>query len=519
MEDDTLNDTYNTIKIGNEKYLVNRTEKTLQKLESFECLVPHYDSNTGLCLKLISDNKEKIEKLPPHMLETVIIPKSKSFSGKSDETFTLKSSASNSTSSKDLEKKFSIKKEYVEALNKMIYAYGFEKPNTIQTVGILPLINGSDCMIQSKSGTGKTHTFLIGLLWNFDPSNDSLQYLILTSTHEIATQIYQHVQKLVKSGVRTVLCIGAGNKSGGFKATKSIQSERQELQQAQIIVGTVGKTYDYLCVKAMIKNPTDLRAICMDEFDHLVSPQRNSNNHNAYGTKPEDQINSIMQKIPPNAQRAFFSATVTEDSIFTIKSYFRSSTYSVGNPFMLFLEEDNYLLAGIKHYYVELDSFESKKEALLQLLSRLRIPQLIIFVNKTETAGALVDYLTREQRIAIPCAAFHGQLSKNERDTIYSDFKVGKYRFLISTDVLSRGIDIHTISAVMNFDMPNTSETYIHRIGRCGRHGRKGIAINFILISENKHARINEMEKVLFINDHSNNNKMIPLPNNIEDLL
>ncbi len=490
----THDEEFEIIQVGNDKCEVNRNMHNLQQIYSFDDLLPFYNDTDGFHLKITENGKTKTEKINKRVIEYTKIPGSQ-----------------NMSRSEYCQAQCSIKHQQVQQLVRNIYSTGFEKPSEVQMLGILPLINGSDCVIQFKSGTGKTHTFLLGLLWGLDTNNKSLQYLILTSTHEVATQIYDHVIKLVSSDVKVSLCIGAKKQTGGFKSSKPISTERAELSAAQIIVGTVGKTYEYLCVKFMIKSVSGIKAICMDEFDQLVTPQKNKNSREI---KTEDQIKAIVDKMPAHAQRVFFSATRTEESDSIVASYFRPYNEETEKPFILVLQKDNYLLSGIKHYYVVLGSLDNKCDAIVELLNRMRISQLIIFVNSTHAACMLTSYLS-EQEIPIPSIAFHGTLSSVEREKIYSEFKSGKFRLLVATDVLARGIDVHTINAVINFDMPNALETYIHRIGRCGRHGRKGVAINFVLANRDT----DEMLKVNEINMHGGLNQMTELPQNIEDLL
>lgn len=489
------------MQIGDETCLINRNQHTLQRLSKFEEIYPHYDTENKLHCKM--DNGD-------------ICPLNKCIISYTNMQGKNKSEIKNMSDDEYFRVLCETKQKHIDTILRNVYAYGIQKPSIIQQMGLLPLINGQDAIIQFKSGTGKTFTFLIGLLWGFDPSNESLQYIFLTSTHEVATQIFDLVRVLLPIA-NVSLCIGGTKQqSGGFKTNNrqtSLNEKRSELRKAQIIVGTVGKTYEWMCIKKMISSFEHVRAICMDEFDQLVSPQKTRNS--SYEVKTEDQVRCILSTIPSYSQRVFFSATVIPDSDIIAKSFFRTYEEDVGEPFMLLLSEDNFVVNGIRHYYVQFDTNESKCDALVDLWGRMRNGgQGIIFVNRTDSASKLQAFLKTELK-GVEFGIFHGGMDGVTRDKIFQDFRSGACRYLIATDVLSRGIDVHSINFVINFDMPDKLETYIHRIGRGGRYGRKGIAINFVLINN----EMDEMLKVNEINLRGKMNKMEALPSNIEDLL
>jgi superfamily II DNA/RNA helicase len=229
------------------------------------------------------------------------------------------------------------------------------------------------------------------------------------------------------------------------------------------------------------------------------------------------QMAQIIDKIPEDTQRVFCSATVTTDALSIANSYFRpySIEMSIGRKLVVLLDDDDYTLDQIRQYYVVCQNQTDKENNLRELLSVLKITQGIIFANKIETADHLRMMLSHFQ-FPIPTAIFHGKLSGVERESIFTDFRKGRYRLLIATDVASRGLNVDGINVVINFDMPNDLPTYIHRVGRSGRHGRKGTAISFIL---HDGGRNREMEKVDNINECSQNSKMTALPDRIDDLL
>lgn len=286
--------------------------------------------------------------------------------------------------------------------------------------------------------------------------------------------------------------------------------DRTKISKATVIVCTIGKFYDILCIKNWI-NLQYLKAICVDEFDNIISSQSRARNIN--GMTTEDQMDLIMKKVPQSTQRAFFSATTLAQSKHKASGYFRKYNKKLGESLVILLKETDFTLDSIKQYYVTCESIDDKKEILLDLISQCRIAQCIVFVNHINTVAEIKNFLS-EQRIKIPCGVFHGELSSKDREGTLASFISGNIRLLISTDITSRGIDIQSINLVVNFDMPNIRETYVHRAGRAGRFGRKGVVISLLIVNSN----LNETEKIHQINEISTG-KMNTLPEDIADLL
>ena len=383
------------------------------------------------------------------------------------------------------------------------------------------LIQGRDALIQFKAGTGKTHAFLFGLLWHFDPADDALQYIYISTSHEVATQIYEQAVFLLPKVTNVVLCIGQKKETvstGGFRTPigtstlnnrfKTLKEERDEIAKAQVIVCTVGKFYDYLCNRKIITSVQYLKSICIDEFDNIISSHSKSNFMNT-----EEQVREIMKIIPRTAQRTFFSATALDHSAKLARGYFRTYSEEVGDAFIVLLDTGDYTLESIRQYYVKVNDINDKKVALLNLLKKCHIAQGIIFTNRIDTAND-IKMLLDEQEVSIQSAVFHGNLPTVERKMIHNNFIANKIRLLISTDLTARGLDINGLNIVINFDMPDVLETYIHRVGRSGRYGKKGVAISLVLINN----KLNEMIKVASINEYSKYSKLDVLPTNIAAL-
>jgi ATP-dependent RNA helicase len=426
----------------------------------------------------------------------------------------------------------------IEARNRQVrdiitrtYEIGYQTPAPIQKICIPQIISGADCVIQSKSGTGKTHSFTFGTLYHFDIKNPNLQHVYVTSSHEVARQIHQHVCSLLSKDAKVTLCIGngIGNQTHDSHLTigtsslisqPSGGSNRDEISQSQIIVCTMGKFYDTLIKRKWIKLDY-LKTFCVDEFDKIIA----SKNYPSTSMSTEEQMDRVMANIDDidkrdrhdtnekyQIQRLFFSATVTRKSLDKARSYFRPYSDNIGPDFMILVKTEDTTLDGIRQYYVNCISHSEKKDILLDLLSLCRIAQCIVFTNKIDAAIDIKRFLDNKQ-IPITCEFFHGEMSASDRKQIHSDFVSGKIRLLVATDVMSRGLDLQSINLVINLDMPPNLETYIHRIGRSGRYGRKGVAISMIMETDRDQSLFKQ------INSISKSNKLEHLPADLENLL
>ena len=505
--------------VGGFNYQVNRRPDQLSIMTDFSSVIPYYDDIDGLHLKATSEKAQKDNDIIP--LKDMV-------------SYTLRIDAANQMSKEQYLATYAEKRaEHVKNVSlKKTYAKGFEKPSPIQAISCVEIIKRTDCMIQSKSGTGKTHMAVFGLLWHFDYRNPNLQYVFMANTHEVANQFYEQIQTMLihdnknYATAKISLCIGhkPSTATGGFKSTtlmgtstlggrKSLREEIDEIKNAQILVCTMGKFYDFFINKKdkKIVNVSNLKAICVDEFDTIVISNKRSNTMST-----GEQMAAIMQEIPETAQRVFCSATVPQEASNTAFQYFRDYTLEGEEPFVVLLNEGDFTLDQIRQYYVVCEYYSQKGEILLDLLKQLRIMQGIVFTNRTDTAIELKKLIDTED-IHISSAVFHGNLSETERQRIVQDLTSGKIRLLISTDIAARGLDIHGVNIVVNFDMPEFPETYIHRVGRSGRYGRKGVGISFLLV--NPATGDNEMEKKMYIDKCSKNSKMEDLPSDLAGLL
>ena len=341
------------------------------------------------------------------------------------------------------------------ALLRGIYAFGFEKPSPIQKKGLIPLIQPGhkgkrrDIIAQAQSGTGKTACFGVGSLQIIDHELEATQVLILAPTHELASQIKGVITDIGRfEKVKVQLLVGG----------TSVDSDRQKLDEdpPHIVVGTPGRVHDMIRRKYLKTEKIDL--IVLDEADEMLSA----------GFK--DQIYKIFQYMHNDIQIGLFSATVPE----TLEQL---TTKFMRNPIKILVKADMLTLQGIAQYYIRLDSDEHKYATIKDLFEGLTISQAIIYCNSTRRVDDLEEAMVQDN---FPVKKIHGKMEESERKDVHKDFKNGGCRVLITSDLFARGIDIQQVSVVINFDVPKSEHTYLHRIGRSGRWGRKGIAINFV---------------------------------------
>lgn len=331
-----------------------------------------------------------------------------------------------------------------------IYAMGFENPSPIQSKAILPIINEKDIIAQAQSGTGKTAAFTIGALSRINLKSDTTQVLILSPTHELTKQIASVISGIgsMMEGLKVKILIGGS----------SIEQDAISLKKTvpHIIVGCPGRVYDMMYRNYIISK--NIKLMILDEADEMLS----------FGFK--EQVYDIFTHCDSNVQVALFSATLPSN-IYSITSKF------MRDPIKISVTADNLTLEGIKQYFIAVNDDREKYDVLKNLYSFIELSQCIIYSNSVKRVVELFEAMKQDQ---FPVCAIHSNMDKVERDIAFTEFKSGKARVLISSNVTARGIDIQQVSVVINFDIPKDVHTYIHRIGRSGRWGRKGTAINFI---------------------------------------
>ena len=331
-----------------------------------------------------------------------------------------------------------------------IFAYGFEKPSPIQQKAIKPIILGKDVIVQAQSGTGKTATFTIGALSNIVVSNNSTQVLVLSPTKELALQtsnVFESLGRMME-GLKVKTYYGGSNVEEGGNFFKKNGNH--------VICGCPGRVYDMMRRdKISCKN---IKIVILDEADELLSPLF------------KEQIYNIFQSLNGDVQVVLVSATLPDSIKPIIDKIMR-------NPVKIMVKREMLTLEGIKQYYVAVEDDREKYMALKNIFSHLSVSQCIIYCNSIKRVQDLYEAMNDDE---FPVCRIHSNMDKVEREKSFNDFRWGKSRVLISSNVTARGIDIQQVSIVINFDLPKDVNTYLHRIGRSGRWGRKGVGINFI---------------------------------------
>ena len=330
-----------------------------------------------------------------------------------------------------------------------IYAYGFEAPSPIQIKAIQPFLAGRDVIGQAQSGTGKTGAFSISVLQRVDLSMGT-QALLLAPTHELVMQIEDVMRKLgaFMPGLLVRSAVGGTAVSDDIVYIKT--------HAPQIIVGTPGRICDLLHRHAI--KYEDLTMIVMDEADELLS------------TGFRENVQSIFSFVSPSAQVALFTATLPDDIVALSRLLMR-------DPFRITMKPAELNIEGIQHYYIKINNDYEKFNNIKDLFATCVVSQCIIYVNNINKVIELYRDLVAED---YPVSCIHSAMSKVERAREFQAFQRGTSRLLISSNITARGIDIQHVGMVINYDIPFDVNTYLHRVGRGGRYGRKGIAINLL---------------------------------------
>jgi len=361
-----------------------------------------------------------------------------------------------------------------------IFAYGLEAPSPIQSKAIIPLLNGKDIIGQAQSGTGKTATFCIGALNKIDWEVKSSQVMIIAPTRELAFQITDVINNLAHFfpdfSCKTLV--------GGSPVTADIEDLKK---MPKVIVGCPGRICDMFRRKQI--DGTRIKMLILDEADEILSKGF------------IDQILNIIEFISnADLQMGIFSATMSDNIHLLAKQYMK-------DPITISVKPESLTLEGIKQFYVPVEDDKMKFDTLLDIYGSLSVTQSIIYCNSVKRVEELKIALDSEN---FSTTAIHSNMPKDERNKNFQDFKTGKSRILISTNVTARGIDIQQVGVVINFDLSKDIHTYLHRIGRSGRWGRKGLGINFI--SRRDIFKIKEIENYYLT-------QIDPLPQNFNLLI
>ena len=358
--------------------------------------------------------------------------------------------ADNDYTPKEFDKWEDLESIISEELMRGIYAYGFDSPSLIQRKALLTIFDKKDIIAQAQSGTGKTGVFTIGVLQKVNTETNKTQAMILAPTRELAKQIFDVITSIgsMVKDIRFHLLIGGTSTDEDAHQLKTILPH--------VIVGCPGRVYDMMRRNHIVSK--DINLLVLDEADEMLS----------VGFK--DQIYNIFQFLNSDVQVGLFSATMPNELQSLTDKFMR-------NPVRILVKSEMLTLEGIKQYYVALNDDSQKYATLKDIFNIISMSQCIIYCNSIKRVMDLTDAMTND---GFPVCCIHSNMEKSKRDEAYTDFKAGKHRVLISSNVTSRGIDVQQVRTVLNFDLPKCIFNYLHRIGRSGRWGRKGTAINFV---------------------------------------
>lgn len=356
-----------------------------------------------------------------------------------------------------------------------IFSCGYENPSPIQQKAIMPIIKGRDIIAQAQSGTGKTAAFTIGALSQLDLSRNETQVLILSPTRELTMQTSNVVKNLgvMMHGLRVQTLYGGLHvEEGNGFINRNIP---------HIICGCPGRVNDMIRRDRI--NIEKIKLVILDEADEMLSS----------GFK--EQIYNIFQRLNEKIQVALFSATIPSHLIAVINKIMQ-------DPVNISVKSEMLTLEGISQYYVAVEDDRQKYATLKHIFSFLTVSQCIIYCNSVKRVADLHEAMLEDN---FPVSCIHSDMDKAARDKAFNDFRCGSSRVLISSNVTARGIDIQQVSVVINFDLPKCIHTYLHRIGRSGRWGRKGVGINFITRRDVQKMREIESHYVCEIRELPNN--------------
>jgi len=341
-----------------------------------------------------------------------------------------------------------------------IFQKGFEKPSPIQEEAIPIILQNRNVLARAKNGTGKTAAYIIPCLEKTDTTKEHIQVLILIPTRELALQTSAIVKEI--GGEMGVQCMVT---TGGT----SLKDDIMRLYNAvHIIVATPGRILDLASKK--VADLSKCKMIIMDEADKLLSAEF------------QPVLEEIIKLCDPSHQICLFSATFPV----TVKGFCQKH---VPKPYSINLM-DELTLRGITQYYAFVEE-RQKVHCLNTLFSKLEINQSIIFCNSVNRVELLAKKITE---LGYSCYYIHAKMQQNNRNRVFHEFRNGATRHLVTSDLFTRGIDIQSVNVVINFDFPKNSETYLHRIGRSGRFGHLGLAVNLITYDDRHSLRRVEQE-------------------------
>lgn len=331
-----------------------------------------------------------------------------------------------------------------------IFEKGWERPSPIQEASIPVALSGRDILARAKNGTGKTGAYSIPLLEQIDTTQDHIQAMVIVPTRELALQTSHICNELAKHiGVKVMVTTGGTNlKDDIMRIYETVHA----------VIATPGRILDLMEKKVAIMDKC--RMLVLDEADKLLSQDF------------KGMLDRVISYLPPERQILLYSATFP----LTVEQFMQKHLRS---PYEINLM-DELTLKGVTQYYAFVKE-RQKVHCLNTLFSKLQINQSIIFCNSTQRVELLAKKITD---LGYSCYYIHAKMAQAHRNRVFHDFRAGLCRNLVCSDLFTRGIDIQAVNVVINFDFPKMAETYLHRIGRSGRFGHLGIAINLITFDD-----------------------------------
>lgn len=377
---------------------------------------------------------------------------------------------------------------------KAIESLGFFKPSPIQEKAIPVMLEGHDMIGQAQTGTGKTLAFGSVLLSKITKTKDKPQAIVISPTRELAVQIYEELKRLSKYNQRKLTCV-----YGGSEIEKQIKTIKKGVD---IIIGTPGRIMDLM--RRRILNLAQIEYVVLDEADEMLNMGF------------VEDIEMILGKIENDHQTMLFSATMPREIKKIAKNYMKDDYQHVE------IKQKTKTADTVKQYYFEIKP-KDRFEVLCRLIDSTNVTTGMIFCRTKRSVDEITEQM---QKVGYSVEAMHGDLNQNHRMNTLRKLKAGTIRFLVATDVAARGIDVENVSHVINYELPQDIESYVHRIGRTGRANRKGLAYSIITAKERSflkqieravHCQI-ERQEVPALSD-IRTNKVNSLLSQIEDII
>ena len=345
-----------------------------------------------------------------------------------------------------------------ELLLRGMAEFGYERPSLVQQSALPLVLSGRDAILQAQSGTGKTSLVAVACCQMVRAGSPKVQAVVLSPSRELAVQTASTASALGRhlKGMGAYACVGG-------KVTK--EDARALAKGVQVVSGTPGRVLDLLRRHKLREGQVKL--LVLDEADEMLVAGF------------ADQIYAVYRLLPSGSQIVLISATMPPEVLELTERFMVA-------PVRITLKAEELALEGIRQYFVLVEGEEWKLDALVDACGRMRVSQCVVFCN----ARKKVDWLAVKLRGAgMACAAAHGEMNQRDRDRVMKEFRAGKAKVLLSTDVWARGIDVRDVNLVVNYDLPRSKDTYLHRIGRTGRFGRTGVAVNLVRNEDVPHMR------------------------------